>query len=648
MMLKKILVSVCLLFVTCINLQAQADYTLTDSSVFDIQNCRLLADKGYSFQQILQDTILPFVKAKTFATKGEKACWVKLKVHNPYPYDKSYAIFTTPPFSNTFFNLDDFTNQWKETKAGYFYSNQSTVYNYAPYIFKSNATTTLYIKVGTEKFTTLNYQLPILFTFENLDITHKNANQRFVWWSVTACIIFAFFLYNLYLYFMFKDAVYIYYLLILVGGFCYITAYHFYCSFFSSFKLILISILPDGSFNYWPFDRIIMQLATAIILSSFLLFTQSYLHTKFTMPFWNKVLKIALWLVLMIFIGITLSEIFGWLPIVTTIPAIFNITSIIVLVLMLLVACIGVRKKITQATYYLLAQTLPLLLMIVLAVWMFVNVNQSWALNYLPNLALLAQTITFAIALVARVNLLKDELHVKKIISEQAISQLVFEQEKNQRLQDKVEHDKKEIAAAQQIKLLMKELHHRVKNNLQIVSSLLSLQSFRIKDKIAADAVREGQHRIEAMSLIHQRLYTTDNITEVNIKEYITDLSESLMQAYGYNKNEFNLILNITNELMNVDKAIPLSLIINELVTNAFKYAFTKEIIPQLTIALHNNNGMMELVILDNGKGIDKQVWATNTGSYGKELVHTFTKQLNGTITMSNQNGAKFTLYFPL
>jgi two-component sensor histidine kinase len=391
-----------------------------------------------------------------------------------------------------------------------------------------------------------------------------------------------------------------------------------------------------------------MDIGTLLVLNSFILFTKSYLQTKITLPYWHKVLTIATWVLNCVLIPIDVLQMIGWLPIIDAITLIINIVTALVLALLLLVAIIGVRKKIVQAKYYLLAQALPLLLMLVLAIWMFTNSNQGWVLQNLPNLAILAQTITFAIALVARVNKLKDDLHFNQILSEQTQSKLLVEQQTIQRLHDKVEHDKKEVAAAQQIKLLMKELHHRVKNNLQIVSSLLSLQSFRIKDKAAADAVKEGQHRIEAMSLIHQRLYTTDNITEVNIKEYITDLSESLMQAYGYNKNEFDLVLTITDELMNVDKAIPLSLIINELVTNAFKYAFTKETKPQLTVALNHNNGMMELLIQDNGKGIDMQVWQSKSGSYGKELVHTFTKQINGIINMDNQNGTKFTIQFPL
>jgi two-component sensor histidine kinase len=193
----------------------------------------------------------------------------------------------------------------------------------------------------------------------------------------------------------------------------------------------------------------------------------------------------------------------------------------------------------------------------------------------------------------------------------------------------------------------MKELHHRVKNNLQIISSLLSLQSFRIKDEKASRAVREGQQRIEAMSLIHQRLYTRDNITEINIREYISDLVDSLQSAYGFGKDKINIRLDIADELMNVDQAIPLSLIVNELVTNAFKYAFEDNQAPELTVILKRKDGNIVLQVADNGKGVNIEEWTDKEGSFGKELIQTFVKQLNGYLDIAVNKGSQFTLSIP-
>jgi two-component sensor histidine kinase len=129
----------------------------------------------------------------------------------------------------------------------------------------------------------------------------------------------------------------------------------------------------------------------------------------------------------------------------------------------------------------------------------------------------------------------------------------------------KIKANQNQIAEqSEQLKLMMKELHHRVKNNLAIVSSLLKIQSNKLEDEKAVQAVRQGQQRVEAMSLIHQRLYQTDKISHINIKEYINDLVESLMQAYGYAPDNFDLKLNIEQEFLDVDTAMPIGLILNQ------------------------------------------------------------------------------------
>ncbi len=197
-----------------------------------------------------------------------------------------------------------------------------------------------------------------------------------------------------------------------------------------------------------------------------------------------------------------------------------------------------------------------------------------------------------------------------------------------------------------QLKLMMKELHHRVKNNLAIVSSLLKIQSSKIEDEKAVKAVRQGQQRVEAMSLIHQRLYQTDKVTNINIKEYINDLAESLMSAYGYKSDEFDLKINIEKEQLDVDLAIPLGLIINELLTNSFKYAYENVERPLLKIDLKMDKGLT-LEVQDNGPGIDMERWQKAKDSFGKKLIAGLTKQIGGTFQLENQNGSYFKLQIP-
>lgn len=197
-----------------------------------------------------------------------------------------------------------------------------------------------------------------------------------------------------------------------------------------------------------------------------------------------------------------------------------------------------------------------------------------------------------------------------------------------------------------QLNTLMKELHHRVKNNLAIVSSLLNIQSNRLEDKNAAKAVREGQMRVQAMSLIHQQLYNTDNISSLNIKLYLTELAESLMQAYGYSADNFDLQINAENPQLDVDMAIPIGLIVNELITNSFKYAYEGIEKPSLIINFKNEKDIT-LQLQDNGIGIDESAMNKNAGSFGKKLIKGLTSQINGNCKFENNQGTYFELNIP-
>lgn len=207
--------------------------------------------------------------------------------------------------------------------------------------------------------------------------------------------------------------------------------------------------------------------------------------------------------------------------------------------------------------------------------------------------------------------------------------------------------NKKINEQSEQLKFLMKELHHRVKNNLQIVSSLLSLQSNHLADKDAQQAVKIGQQRIEAMSLIHRSLYQQDNPNMVNMKEYVTDLVESILQSFGIDKNKFDLQLNIQIAEMDVDMALPLGLIINEWVTNAFKYAYKEVSHPSLLLSLKKDQEI-QLEIKDNGPGMTREAWEKPMGSFGVKLVKVLSRQLNAVCDMESRNGTMLSLQIPL
>lgn len=219
---------------------------------------------------------------------------------------------------------------------------------------------------------------------------------------------------------------------------------------------------------------------------------------------------------------------------------------------------------------------------------------------------------------------------------------LAWQYRRIQRSQTRIQQQSNQMA------LMMRELHHRVKNNLAIVSSLLRLQSNRLDDENAVQAVRTSQQRVEAMSLIHQRLYQTEQVTTVDIGDYLTDLARSLQQAYGYESDEFDLILDVEQQELDVDLALPLGLVANELITNAFKYAYTGACRPMLRIALYQNRGLT-LEVEDNGPGLTTTDWnrAGSRSSFGKRLVRSLTDQLNGELEVASRQGTLFRLHIP-
>lgn len=202
-------------------------------------------------------------------------------------------------------------------------------------------------------------------------------------------------------------------------------------------------------------------------------------------------------------------------------------------------------------------------------------------------------------------------------------------------------------AQSKKLEIMMKELHHRVKNNLQIVSSLLSLQTYKVQDEEAVLVLKESQQRVQAMSFIHQRLYKTESLTAVNMKEYLTDLAESLVSSYGYNRDDFDLHISVEKEMIDIDKALPIGLIINELVTNSLKYAYGNIHRPLLNITLRQEEAKLVCTIKDNGIGIDEQQWKQKKNSFGKQLITALCKQLRAQQTLVVNEGTEFTITIP-
>ncbi len=190
---------------------------------------------------------------------------------------------------------------------------------------------------------------------------------------------------------------------------------------------------------------------------------------------------------------------------------------------------------------------------------------------------------------------------------------------------------------------LLKEIHHRVKNNMQLVMSLLNIQAQEVNNNIS-DFVAVSQSRILSMSLIHENLYQTNNLSQVDFKEYVDNLTNSILHAYSHANTNITLQLDIEKVYFDIQKAIPLGLIINELVNNAYKHAFINNQKGLISLQLIRKNEKYELEVRDNGVGIQKKESAKKT--LGLQLVEELVFQIDGLLKIGNTNGLQYNIQF--
>ena len=205
--------------------------------------------------------------------------------------------------------------------------------------------------------------------------------------------------------------------------------------------------------------------------------------------------------------------------------------------------------------------------------------------------------------------------------------------------------------AEEQIKLslkekenLIREIHHRVKNNLQIIASLLHLQESTVTDEVAA-VLMESEGRVKSMATIHENLYQSPTFNDINFKKYIEKLIYDILYTYGIQKGTIKTNLDIPEINLNIDTAIPLGLIINELVTNIIKYAFT-DMEGTITIKLKSCSNRIELIVADNGIGMPENIDFENSETLGLQLVNNLINQLDGELNIDTDNGTEFKILF--
>lgn len=192
--------------------------------------------------------------------------------------------------------------------------------------------------------------------------------------------------------------------------------------------------------------------------------------------------------------------------------------------------------------------------------------------------------------------------------------------------------------------VLLREIHHRVQNNLQFVSSLLNLQSRRVDDEKTLEVLKSCKQRIQSMALIHQKLYQEESLSGISIRNYTKNLVESLQMSYGIDENRIKTELYVDPLYLDINSAISIGLVLSELITNAYKYAFQNQEEGLLEVTLKEMNGVLVMKVKDNGSGLPDDFDLETSESFGLKLVNSLARKLKADVTVSSENGARVEL----
>lgn len=413
-------------------------------------------------------------------------------------------------------------------------------------------------------------------------------------------------IYNLFIYFPTNDKSYLFYVFYIFGAI-------FHHLFYSG---IIYRFEPTEIIEFLS-TRGAYIIVTAQFLA-LLIFSKYFLELK-KFPTLNKIINFY---ILTVPISVSISV---WIEFTSGIQNLYYISSIIFLFFTAIYLSI---KKLRQAYFILLGW------LVLFSTWILMYLgnegilNNSYFTKYLTEIGILGEALIFSFALADRIKILQRD---KQKANELLISQ---QQNEKQRLKKEVDKKTKDLKLALDEKdLLFKELHHRVKNNMQMVVSMIRLQSRNIEDKKLQEVFQTAQNRINTMAHLHELLYKQDSITHINTYEYFILLIDELQES---SNKDIKINCNIKANLK-MEQAIYCGLILNELVSNSIKYAFEKE--GEIEISLVKENDELTLEVKDNGKGYDS---SKKTTSLGLVLINTLaTRQLKGSIDIDSKDGTK-------
>lgn len=448
---------------------AQTDTLSNINKSIRIKNIETLTDEGYEIDQIVSDTTLSFNGTDSVIQYSRSAIyWYKYKIYNPSHYAQSCYLSAFPDLDNTLYFYNKDTKKWQTERAGLAVPSLQRRYSLLPCTLQARQWNTVFVKVNLTRLGK-NVPIEVAAYIQNAENVHQKENYLNLIWITTLSILLLFFLYNLYLYFAFRDTTYLHYFIILVGGVIYITSLNHYWNILLPFRVFQVDLQQRKYLYFFDMNSLLLQVGILTVMTGFFQLTRSYLQTKSLLPRWDNILKYGNISFVIFFFLEALITISGLWYIDNYLSLFQNILLILIILLMLYMGVLSHRNGFKAARYFLLANTVPLIFMLLIAGYFALYRFYGNGVSLLPSLALISQALTFAVALVARINLIKEELRVKELEAqtlraeyeqiqlrhqvvmlenEKVGAEMILEREQKLQAQNLLEHKQRELTSS--------------------------------------------------------------------------------------------------------------------------------------------------------------------------------------------------------
>ncbi|MFY7911786.1 MAG: 7TM diverse intracellular signaling domain-containing protein [Emticicia sp.] len=437
-----------ILVILSLTAQGQNIIKLDESASIKSKDFSILPDKSYTFQQILADKSLKFKHTDTLAIDATDAYWIKLKVHNPFAYSEKYMVEFLPMADNTLYYFNKNQQKWLSYSNGLMVNNRQRNIWLMPCVLPANETVELYIKTNIKAFRKAS--APIQATVWLEKESYITENEQFIalatWITV---FVFVFFLiYNAYIFYVFRDKTFIYYLIAQIGGIIFILADQFYFNVLLPFRFCVVDAQPNGFVMFHEINGVMFDIGVSMILFGYVQITRLYFDTTNNLPKQDLVLK---YLPFGFITTVVISNVLLFSGIIKAgkLPNLLpNFVIFSTIVCIFYVAILSFRRKHKLARYFLVANGTSMSIILVSSfLYLFVDVVRTTDHAIFAKVAIIAQALFLAIALVQRVLLIREELKQKQLETQELVFQNTMQQAQNQYLQEKLEANQRELAS---------------------------------------------------------------------------------------------------------------------------------------------------------------------------------------------------------